>query len=144
MVSTLAPGQFQITILEELGRGGLGRVDRVRILNTANSGLPVGTEWAIKRLDDRWNRVPEARERFEREIRTLSKMSHPNIIGLLGASLPGFERYYLMPLYRDTVRKMMILRPKPLFGVSDPALGLEVRLKKPRPAIHVHRNMYRF
>jgi hypothetical protein len=26
-----------------------------------------------------------------------------------------------------TVREDMILRPKPLFGVSDPALGLEVR-----------------
>jgi serine/threonine protein kinase len=107
MLATLAPGQFQINILEELGRGGLGQVNRVRIINTANSGLSLGTDWAIKRLNDRWKQVPEARERFEREIRTLSKLSHPNIIGLLGASLPGYERFYLMPLYRHSVRKMI-------------------------------------
>jgi hypothetical protein len=36
-----------------------------------------------------------------------------------------------------------LIGPEPLFEVSDPASGLEVRLKKPRLAIHVHRNMYR-
>jgi serine/threonine protein kinase len=107
MLATLAVGQFQINVFEEIGRGGLGRVNRVQIVNTAHPALPLGSIWAIKSLNDRWRAVPEARERFEREIRTLSKMSHPNIVGLMGASLPGFERFYLMPLYRESVRKLI-------------------------------------
>jgi serine/threonine protein kinase len=92
-MGTTVAADFLIQYLDELGAGVWD--------------FPVGSEWAVKRLNSRWQAEPTARARFEREIEVLSIMSHPNVVSCRGLSLPGAERFYLMPLYRDSVRRMI-------------------------------------
>jgi serine/threonine protein kinase len=105
----LAPGQFRFQYVSTvpIGQGGLGRVFRVRIIASNSGELPVGSEWAIKSLNEKWNHHPEMRERFEREIGALKRMSHQNIVTCRGENLPGAERFYLMPLFASSVRKFI-------------------------------------
>jgi serine/threonine protein kinase len=97
--TTLQPGQFTIRPIQELGQGGLGRVDEVEVI-AANYSHRVGTRLARKRLNAQWAADPGARARFEREIQMLQTMRHSNIVPFEGSSLPGGERWYVMPLFR--------------------------------------------
>lgn len=101
----LPPGQFRFNDVELLGEGGLGRVDKIRIFLTADPHKPVGSEWARKRLNSKWADNPEMRARLDREIDALKSMSHPNIVTFEGENLPGNERFYVMPIFRSSVRK---------------------------------------
>jgi serine/threonine-protein kinase PpkA len=105
MNTALEVGHFTIHILDEIGAGGLGRVNRVRIASSNAVDKPVGSEWAIKRLNAQWQYHPEARERFEREIKVLFTMAHENVVTCAGVNLPGYERFYMMPLYTRSVRQ---------------------------------------
>lgn len=100
-------GQFRFDYVGAgpLGEGGLGRVHRVRILASNAPGKPVGSEWAVKRLNPQWDSHPGMRQRFEREISALKRMSHPNIVTFEGENLPGAERFYMMPLFAHTLRR---------------------------------------
>lgn len=104
-LTPLAVGQFRFNVVGELGKGGLGRVDRVRVISSNAPEKPVGTEWARKRLGEQWLAHPAARERFEREIVTLKSMEHLNIITYEGENLPGGERFYIMPVFARNVRR---------------------------------------
>jgi len=104
-MTTLPVGRFNFVDVEELGIGGLGRVRKIRIVESNASGKPVGSEWACKDLNENWNQHPTMRERFEREIAALKRMTHENIVSCEGENLPGHSRFYLMPLYTNTVRK---------------------------------------
>ena len=94
----LAPGQFTIRSVRMIGEGGLGVVDEVEVTDT-NQTHPVGTRLARKRLGAAWSNDAGAQARFEREIQMLATMQHPNVVSLEGASLPGGERWYVMPLF---------------------------------------------
>lgn len=107
MTTTLRPGRFRITSIVALGEGGFGRVDRVRITESNCHGKPVGSEWARKRLNDKWRQHPEAVERFRREIDAVQSMTHENIVGCEGTNLEGDEPFYLMPLYSSSVRRLI-------------------------------------
>lgn len=108
MSNSLPPGQFLFVYTgDNLGVGGLGRVDKIRITVSNASELSVGSEWACKRLNEKWSQHPTMRERFEREIAALARMSHPNIVTCKGQNLPGGERYYLMPLYSSNLRRFV-------------------------------------
>ncbi len=106
MIATLLPpGRFMFEPVEELGAGGLGRVDRIRVTQSNAPGITVGAELARKRLNSNWAAHPEMHERFEREILALKRMAHENIVTCEGENLPGGERFYVMPLYASTFRK---------------------------------------
>jgi serine/threonine protein kinase len=107
MTNAIQPGQFWLEYREEIGSGGLGRVNRVTITQSLAGGIPAASEWAVKRLNTRWQQNPVAQQRFEREIAALAIMSHPNIVMCAGVSLPGQERFYMMPLYRDSLRRLI-------------------------------------
>ena len=62
-------------ILGELGAGGMGEISRAR--NTR-----LNRAVAIKILPERLSSDPGRRARFEREARTISGLSHPNICAL--------------------------------------------------------------
>src|SRR6266852_3058112 len=59
-------------ILAPLGAGGMGEVYRAR-------DTRLEREVAIKVLPEHLSHKPDARERFEREARAISSLSHPNI-----------------------------------------------------------------
>ncbi len=62
-------------ILEFVGAGGMGEVYRAR-------DTRLGREVAIKVLPAHFSSSPELRGRFEREARTISSLTHPNICRL--------------------------------------------------------------
>src|SRR5258705_709167 len=62
-------------ILAPLGAGGMGEVYRAR-------DTRLGRDVAIKVLSSSISSSPEARQRFEREARTISQLSHPHICAL--------------------------------------------------------------
>ena len=98
-------GRFYFKVEGELGEGGLGSVDRIRITESNSPNKPVGSCWARKRLSGKWKHHPEAVERFEREISALKRMSHPNIMAYSGEDIGEGDRFYVMPLYDNSVRK---------------------------------------
>jgi len=102
-----APGTAQYRVVRHIGDGGLGSVDEIEIITSLLAELPVGCRLARKRLNAKWNAQPVYRERFEREIAALCRMSHPNIIACKGENLPGGERFYVMPLYPCSLRDSM-------------------------------------
>jgi serine/threonine protein kinase len=99
----LHPGQFQIRHVRPIGTGGLGTVDEVEVI-ASNESHAIGTRLARKRLGPKWANDAGAQARFEREIEMLGTMRHPHIVSLAGASLPGGERWYVMPLFPRSLR----------------------------------------
>lgn len=106
-LAALPYNQFTFRDLELLGEGGFGEVFRSRIVTSAAPRKPVGSEWARKRLNSRWAANPTMQARLDREITTLSELTHPNIITLEGQNLPGGERFYMMPIFSRSVRRLI-------------------------------------
>jgi serine/threonine protein kinase len=103
MQAVLPPGHFTVQHVRHLGTGGLGTVDEV-VVSASNSAHAIGASLARKQLSAKWVHHPEVQGRFEREIQMMGVMSHPAIVSLKGVSLPGYGRWYVMPLYRSSLR----------------------------------------
>lgn len=78
-------------ILAPLGAGGMGEVYRAR-----DSRL--GRDVAVKVLPGEVSATEEARLRFEREARTISKLAHPHICALFDVGREGGIEYLVMEL----------------------------------------------
>jgi eukaryotic-like serine/threonine-protein kinase len=83
----------QYVVLEELGRGGMGRVYKAR-----HRGL--NRLVALKVLAPELTRTERTRELFLREVRAAAQLAHPNIVTAYDASESG-GRYYLVLEYVD-------------------------------------------
>ncbi len=79
------------TIVDQLGAGGMGEVYRAR-----DSRL--GRTVAIKVLPPSLSSEPEARHRLQREARTLSQLTHPNICALYDVGEEGDADYLVMEM----------------------------------------------
>jgi serine/threonine protein kinase/Tol biopolymer transport system component len=88
---TLAPGVElgPYEILAPLGAGGMGEVYRAR-------DTRLEREVAIKVLPEHLSHKPDARERFEREARAISSLSHPNICHLYDIGQQDGTSYLVM------------------------------------------------
>lgn len=91
--ATLAPGTRvgRYTIEDTIGIGGMAAVYRAR---PDGGGEPV----ALKALHPRFAAVPDCVERFEREARAASSLSHPHVIRVLDVSTAA-ERPFLVMEY---------------------------------------------
>jgi serine/threonine-protein kinase len=106
-MSTAPPGRFYYEELHNLGAGGFGIVDAVRV-TASNSVHAVGKHLARKKLNDLFKEQPEARERFEREITVVGKLKHPSIVTLEGVNVSGQQRCYFMPLFPQSLRALLL------------------------------------
>lgn len=115
------PGTFSTKIVRSIGTGGLGTVDEVEVTHSYQS-YPVGTRLARKRLNEKFREHPDARARFEREIKAVKTLSaHANIVTYKGENLAdSAERYYFMPVYVRSLRDLVNANPKG-FGWVDVA-----------------------
>jgi serine/threonine-protein kinase len=76
-------------IFKELGRGGMGRVYLAR--DEIN-----GTEAALKVLAAELAMDPGFLERFQREIESLSRLDHPNVVRFIESGLENGRYFYAM------------------------------------------------
>ncbi len=83
------------SLIESIGNGGSGVVWRVKV----NSEY-----YAIKFLDSTEN---DKIERFEKELKFCKENFHKNIISVIGEGEYKEKRYYIMPLYPKTLKKVI-------------------------------------
>jgi Tol biopolymer transport system component len=83
--TTLGPYEIQAL----LGAGGMGEVYKAR-------DTRLGRAVAVKVLPARLSSDPEGRRRLEREARTISQISHPNICALYDVGREGETDYLVM------------------------------------------------
>ncbi len=90
---TLAAGSHlgPYEILAPLGAGGMGEVYRAR-------DTRLSRDVAVKVLPSHVTPTPAARQRFEREARTVSQLSHPNVCTLYDVGREGEADYLVMEL----------------------------------------------
>ena len=79
---------------EKIGSGGFGEV--WRCIRKED-----GRVLAMKRLEATDD---QARKRFQREVRIVSSLDHPNIIRIVGKRLEDPPYFYVMPLYAKSLR----------------------------------------
>jgi serine/threonine-protein kinase len=84
-------GQYRV--LEELGRGGMGRVYKA-VHQT------MGRFVALKVLAPELTKTEKARDLFQREVKAAAKLNHPNIVTAFDAYLAG-DRFFLVMEYVD-------------------------------------------
>jgi serine/threonine protein kinase/Tol biopolymer transport system component len=121
-------------VLSPLGAGGMGEVYRAR-----DSRL--GRDVAIKVLPDRLSSV-EARQRFEREAKTISQLSHPHICALYDVgNQDGVE--YLVMEYLEGETLAARLSRGPLTTEQTLRFGIEIAdaLDKAHRQGIVHRDL---
>ncbi|MBI1915809.1 MAG: protein kinase, partial [Planctomycetes bacterium] len=75
----------QYVILEELGRGGMGRVYKAR-------HRTMDRVVALKVLAPDLTRTERARAMFLREVRAVAQLAHPNLVAAFDANLVA-DRY---------------------------------------------------
>ncbi len=78
-------------ILAPLGAGGMGEVYRARDTRLERTV-------AVKVLPSDLSASPEVRQRFEREAKTISQLSHPHICALYDVGREGETEYLVMEL----------------------------------------------
>ena len=78
-------------ILSPIGAGGMGQVYRARDTRLERTV-------AVKVLSDQLSKSEEVRQRFEREAKTISQLSHPHICALYDVGREGETEYLVMEL----------------------------------------------
>lgn len=63
-----------------------------------------GEKYAVKVLE---NMDENATDRFEKEIRLIMRLSHPNIIKIIAYNFESDKKFYIMPLYCCSLRAVL-------------------------------------
>ena len=115
-------GQYRI--LDELGRGGMGRVYKA-------VHLAMGRFVALKMISPALTQTERARELFQREVRAAGRLHHPNIVTFYDAQVAG-DRCYLVMEFVDGPNLSQLVReqgPLPVEQaceyIRQAAVGLE-------------------
>jgi len=95
-------------ILGQIGAGGMGEVYRARDTRLERTV-------AVKVLPPHMSASPESRQRFEREAKTISQLSHPHICAIYDVGREGETEYLVMELLEgDTLSDRLAKGPLPL------------------------------
>ena len=122
-------------ILASIGAGGMGEVYRAR-----DSRL--GRTVAVKLLAPHLAASPEVRLRFEREARTVSQLSHPNICAVYDVGRQGDLDYLVMEhLDGETLAARLASGPMPLQDLLRCAAEIADALARAHAAGVVHRDL---
>src|SRR5262245_44420740 len=120
-------------ILSPLGAGGMGEVYRAR-------DTRLRREVAIKILPPGLTGSDQARQRFEREARTISQLSHPNICAVYDVGREDGTEYLVMELLDgQTLAERLAKGPLPL----DQALRYGIQIADALEKAHRHGIVHR-
>jgi eukaryotic-like serine/threonine-protein kinase len=104
-------------VVSPIGAGGMGEVFRAR-------DTRLDRTVAVKVLPPYLSASPEARQRFEREAKTISQLSHPHICALYDVGRDGQTEYLVMELLEgETLSDRLAKGPLPLVGAELRARG---------------------
>ena len=122
-------------ILAPLGAGGMGEVYRARDTRLERTV-------AVKVLPAQLSASPEARQRFEREAKTISQLSHPHICALHDVGREGHTEYLVMELLEgDTLTARLAKGALPLEQTLRYGQEIADALDKPHRQGIVHRDL---
>src|SRR5215467_259512 len=122
-------------IQSPLGAGGMGEVYRARDTRLDRSV-------AIKILPEHLSGSPEARQRFDREARAVSSLSHPNICHLYDVGQQSGTSFLVMEyLEGETLADRLRKGPLPLEQVLKVATEICEGLEKAHRTGVVHRDL---
>src|ERR1700693_5205550 len=129
--TTLGPYE----IVAPLGAGGMGEVYRAR-------DTRLDRTVAIKILSEHLSSNPEAKQRFEREARAISSLSHPNICHLYDVGQQDGTSYLVMEyLEGETLSARLLRGPMPLDQVLKYGAQIADALHKAHRSGIVHRDL---
>jgi len=122
-------------ILGPLGAGGMGEVYRA-------SDSRLGRDVAIKVLPSHLASTPEVRARFEREARTISRLSHPHICTLFDIGHQNGIDYLVMELIEgETLAHRLQKGPLPVAELLTLGKQIAEALDRAHQAGVVHRDL---
>ena len=115
---TLQPGTRlgPYEILSPLGAGGMGEVYRAK-------DTRLDRTVAVKVLASHLSQDPEVKQRFEREARAISSLSHPHICALYDVGSEDGLEYLVMELLEgETLAERLTKGTLPFAGTSNASL----------------------
>jgi eukaryotic-like serine/threonine-protein kinase len=122
-------------IVAPLGAGGMGEVYRAR-------DTRLDRTVAIKVLSSHLSASPEVRQRFEREAKTISQLSHPHICALHDVGREGDTEYLVMEyLEGETLADRLLKGPLPLEQTLRFGIQIADALDKAHRQGIVHRDL---
>src|ERR1700693_3011434 len=122
-------------ILSPLGVGGMGEVYRARDTRLERTV-------AIKVLPTQLSSSPEVRQRFEREAKTISQLSHPHICAIYDVgSYEGTEYLVMELLEGETLAARLTNGPLPLTQTLRYGAEIADALDKAHRQEIVHRDL---
>ncbi|HVE66270.1 MAG TPA: protein kinase, partial [Thermoanaerobaculia bacterium] len=122
-------------IVAPIGAGGMGEVYRARDTRLERTV-------AIKVLSAHLSASPESRQRFEREARTISQLSHPHICALYDVGREGETEYLVMEyLEGETLADRLAKGPLPIEQVLRWGCEIADALDKAHRQGVVHRDL---
>ena len=122
-------------ILAPIGAGGMGEVYKARDTRLERTV-------AVKVLPERLSASPEVRQRFEREAKTISQLSHPHICALYDVGREGDVEYLVMEyLEGETLSDRLAKGPLPLEATLRYGQEIADALDKAHRQGIVHRDL---
>jgi Tol biopolymer transport system component len=122
-------------ILSPLGAGGMGEVYKARDTRLSRTV-------AIKVLQQHRSSSPDVRQRFEREAKTISQLSHPHICALYDVGREGETEYLVMEyLEGETLSDRLAKGPLPLEQTLRYGVEIGDALDKAHRQGIVHRDL---
>ncbi len=122
-------------IVSPLGAGGMGEVYKARDTRLERTV-------AIKVLPAHLSASPESRQRFEREAKTISQLSHPHICALHDVGREGETEYLVMEyLEGETLAERLLKGPLPLEQTLRYGMQIADALDKAHRQGIVHRDL---
>src|SRR5215471_1188741 len=122
-------------ILGPLGAGGMGEVYRAR-------DTRLDRTVAVKVLPSHLSGSEEVRQRFEREARTISQLSHPHICALYGVGNQDGVEYLVMEyLEGETLADRLLKGPLPVDQALRYGMEISDALDKAHRQGIVHRDL---
>jgi Tol biopolymer transport system component len=134
---TISPGTHlgPYEIVSAIGAGGMGEVYKARDTRLERTV-------AVKVLPSHLSSSPESRQRFEREAKTISQLSHPHICALYDIGHEGETEYLVMEyLEGETLAARLANGPLPLAQTLRYGAEIADALDKAHRQGIVHRDL---